>query len=106
MVTMTPVAIGKVKSILDEQDENNGLRIKVLSAGCSGFQYKMTLEHASGKDDEVLELDGLRLFIDKQSLLYLNGTRIDYIDGEQGTGFKFENPNTQPSCGCGETFEV
>ncbi|MBN2318211.1 MAG: iron-sulfur cluster assembly accessory protein [Acidobacteria bacterium] len=106
MITLTPVAIDKVKSILEGQEDNNGLRIKVVSAGCSGFQYRMTLEKESVEDDEVLEMDGLKLFIDKQSLLYLNGTKIDYIEGENGSGFKFENPNTQPSCGCGETFEA
>lgn len=106
MITMTPVAINKVKSILAGQGENDGLRIKVTSAGCSGFQYRMTLEKESGGNDEILEMDGLKLFIDRQSLLYLNGTRIDYIEGENGTGFKFENPNAQASCGCGETFEA
>ena len=106
MITLTPVAIDKVKSILAGQEDSDGLRIKVASAGCSGFQYRMTLEKEPGENDEVLDMDGLKLFIDKQSFLYLDGTSIDYIEGENGSGFKFENPNTQPSCGCGETFEV
>jgi len=106
LITLTPVAIDKVKSILAEQHENTALRIKVVSTGCSGFQYRMTLENESGSNDEVLDMDGLKLFIDKESLLYLRGTRVDYVDGDNGAGFKFENPNTKPACGCGETFEV
>jgi iron-sulfur cluster assembly protein len=106
MITLTPVAIEKVKSILANQEDNSGLRISVLSAGCSGFQYQMTLEKESGTGDEVLDMNGLTLFVDRQSFLYLDGTRIDYIEGENGTGFKFENPNAQASCGCGESFEA
>ena len=106
MITLTPVAIEKVKSILADQEEHEGLRIAVVSAGCSGFQYQMTLDKESGADDEVIEMDGLKLFIDKQSLLNLSGTKIDYIENAHGSGFKFENPNTQSSCGCGETFEA
>jgi len=106
VITLTPVAIDKVKSVLAAQRENNALRIKVVNTGCSGFQYQMTLECKSGKNDEVLDMNGLKLFIDKESLLYLSGTRIDYVDGDNGAGFKFENPNTKPACGCGETFEV
>ena len=106
MITLTPVAIDKVKSLLSGQEENNGLRIKVASAGCSGFQYRMTLENESEESDEIFDMSGLKLFIDKQSLLYLNGTVIDYIESDNGSGFKFENPNSQSSCGCGETFEA
>ena len=106
MIFLTPVAIEKVKSILAEQGEDRGLRIAVLSSGCSGFQYKMTLDKEPGENDEILNMEGLKLFIDKQSLQYLRGTNIDYVDGKDGVGFKFENPNTQASCGCGESFEV
>ena len=106
MITLTPVAIDKVKSILSGQEEKDGLRIKVASGGCSGFQYRMSLEKESGSDDQILDIDGLKLLIDKQSLLYLNGTKIDYIENDSGSGFKFENPNTKSVCGAGETFEA
>jgi len=106
MITLTPVAIEKIKSILADQEENKGLRIAVVGTGCSGFQYQMTLDKESGPDDETLDMDGFMLFIDKQSQLYLKGTRIDYIDNDNGSGFKFENPNEHASCGCGETFEA
>jgi iron-sulfur cluster assembly accessory protein len=106
MISLTPVAIEKIKSLLAGQEENEGLRIAVVSAGFSGFQYQMTLDKEPGADDEVIEMDGLKIFIDKKSFLSLRGTRIDYIENAQGAGFKFENPNTQSSCGCGETFEA
>jgi len=57
-------------------------------------------------DDKILDMEGLKIYVDTRSLLYLNGTKVDYVDGMNGSGFKFDNPNTQPSCGCGETFEA
>jgi len=106
MISLTPVAVEKVKSVLAEQGDGRGLRIKATESGCSGLQYTMTLDKSPGATDEIIEIDGIRLFIDRQSLVYLSDTNIDYIDSEAGSGFKFENPNTQPACGCGETFEV
>jgi len=106
MITMTPVAIAKVKAILAERNEESGLRIAVAGGGCSGFQYQMTLDKEPRADDRVLDLEGLRVFVDTRSLLYLNGTTVDYVDGANGSGFKFDNPNARASCGCGETFEA
>ncbi|MBN2241219.1 MAG: iron-sulfur cluster assembly accessory protein [Acidobacteria bacterium] len=106
MVTLTQFAIDKVKSILAGQEENNGLRIQVAGAECSGFQYRMTLEKEPAPGDEVLDIDGLKLFLDRRSLLHLDGTRIDFIENERESGFKFENPGVRPACGCGETFEA
>lgn len=106
MITLTPDAIAKVKAILSEQKEEAGLRIAVLGGGCSGYQYQMTLEKASKEDDKVIDMEGLKVFIDSRSMLYLNGTEVDYIDGENGSGFKFDNPNAKQACGCGESFEA
>lgn len=106
MITLTPEAISKVKSILEGRKEESGLRIAVVGGGCSGFQYQMTLDKEPREDDKIYELEGLKLYVDTRSLLYLDGTKIDYIDGQNGSGFKFENPNEQASCGCGETFEA
>jgi len=106
MVTLTPDAITKVKAFLSEQKEEAGLRIAVLGGGCSGFQYQMTLEKEAKEDDKVIDMEGLKVFIDSRSMLYLNGTEVDYIDGENGSGFKFDNPNAKDSCGCGESFEA
>jgi len=104
MLTLTPAAVDKVKAILTERGEEGGLRIAVVGGGCSGFQYQMSLDKAANADDQVLEMDGLKVFVDTRSLLYLNGTRVDFVDGLTGSGFKFENPNSKGSCGCGESF--
>ena len=106
MVTLTPVAIAKVKEILSERKEEAGLRIAVIGGGCSGFQYQMTLDKEPQADDKVIDMEGLRIFIDTRSLLYLSGTEVDYVDGSNGSGFKFDNPNAKSECGCGESFEA
>ncbi len=106
MLTLTSTAVGKVKEIMAERGEEGGLRIAVVGGGCSGFQYQMSLDSAANTEDKVIEQEGLKVFIDPHSLLYLEGAKIDYIDGENGSGFKFDNPNAQKTCGCGESFEA
>ncbi len=106
MITLTPEAIAKVKSILAEHKEESGLRIAVVGGGCSGFQYQMTLDKEPRVDDEIIDMEGLRVFVDTRSLLYLNGTKVDYVDGLNGSGFKFDNPNAKATCGCGESFDA
>jgi len=106
MITLTPVAISKVKAILSERKEEAGLRIAITGGGCSGFQYQMTLEKESNEDDQVIDIEGLKVFIDPRSIPYLTGTEVDYVDGENGSGFTFENPNAKDTCGCGECFEA
>jgi iron-sulfur cluster assembly protein len=66
----------------------------------------MSLDKEATSDDKVIEQDGVKVFVDTRSLLYLNGTRVDYVDGLTQSGFKFENPNTKGACGCGESFYV
>jgi iron-sulfur cluster assembly accessory protein len=106
MITLTPDAIAKVKAIISEQKEETGLRIAVLGGGCSGFQYQMTLEKESKEDDKIMDMEGLKVFIDSRSMLYLSGTEVDYVDSDNGSGFKFDNPNAKDACGCGESFEA
>ena len=107
MVNFTDIALSKVKQILSQQSEPlGGLRVAVIAGGCSGFQYAMNFERSSQENDEVLEIDGLKVFIDPQSFLYLEGTQIDYEETVRGAGFKFNNPNVTGSCGCGESFSV
>jgi iron-sulfur cluster assembly accessory protein len=106
MLTLTPIAIEKVKAILSERGEDAGLRIAVIGGGCSGFQYQMSLDQNPNADDKIIEQGGLKVFVDTKSLLYLAGTRIDYVDGLTGSGFKFDNPNAKSSCGCGESFNA
>lgn len=111
MITLTPAAIAKVKEVVEKEKSRlgaiQGLRIAVIGGGCSGFQYQMTLStDPPSADDRVLEFDGIKIFIDPKSALYLNGMTVDYVEGLTGSGFKFNNPNASGSCGCGESFNV
>jgi iron-sulfur cluster assembly protein len=106
VIQLTPVAVAQVKSILAERKEKADLRISVIAVECSGFRYQMTLDKEARPDDRIFDMDGLRIFVDPQSMLYLDGTRIDYVDGQEGSGFKFDNPNAAASCECGESFDA
>ena len=107
-VLLTKKAEDKVKEIMLEQPEPYaGLRIQVVGGGCSGFQYRMGFDkNFNDQSDAVFEFDGLKVFVDKQSLLYMDGAEVDYIEGLHGAGFKFNNPNSTGSCGCGSSFSV
>jgi len=105
MIQMTPVAVGKVKEILETQEPKPaGLRIAVVGGGCSGFSYSMAFENNPGLLDKTYNIDGLKVFIDQASLLYLDGAEIDYVETLEGSGFKFSNPNVKSTCGCGSSF--
>ena len=107
-ITLTKKAEDKVKEILLDQPEPfAGLRIQVVGGGCSGFQYRMGFDkNFNDQNDEVFEFEGLKVFIDKSSLLYMDGAEVDYVEGLHGAGFKFNNPNSTGSCGCGSSFSV
>jgi iron-sulfur cluster assembly protein len=106
-VTLTDTAITKVREILDMQDPKPaGLRISVVGGGCSGFSYSMAFENAPGLMDKVYNFEGLKVFIDQASLLYLDGARVDYVETLEGSGFKFDNPNVKSTCGCGSSFSA
>jgi iron-sulfur cluster assembly accessory protein len=106
-VNLTPNAITKVKEIMGQQTPvPNGLRVGVVGGGCSGFQYSMSFENAAGLMDKVYEFDGLKVFVDATSVMYLNGAIVDYVETLEGAGFKFENPNVKTTCGCGSSFSV
>lgn len=104
---LTPTAVTKVKEVLAQQEpQPTGLRIGVMGGGCSGFSYQMVFETQSTPMDKVMEFDGLKVFVDQTSLMYLDGTRVDYIESLEGAGFKFDNPNVKTTCGCGSSFSV
>jgi iron-sulfur cluster assembly protein len=107
MLTLTDKAQGKVKEILDSQPEPfAGLRVQVVGGGCSGFQYHMGFEKQENSGDEVLEVGGFKVFVDRGSSMYLDGTEIDWVEALTGSGFKFNNPNVKSTCGCGESFQA
>lgn len=107
MITVTPLAAEKIRTIKEAQNapEDAGLRVRVVGGGCSGFQYQLAFD-APRPGDEVFEVDGVRLVVDPKSSLYLAGTEIDYVDGLMGAGFTLKNPNAKGSCGCGSSFTV
>ena len=107
MIQLTETAVGKVREILATQEPKpSGLRIAVVGGGCSGFSYSMAFENSPGLLDKTLNYDGLKVFIDQASLLYLDGAEVDYVESIEGSGFKFNNPNTKSTCGCGSSFSV
>lgn len=106
-LTLTPNAVTKVKEIMGQQNPiPAGLRVGVVGGGCSGFSYSMSFENSAGMMDKTFEFDGLKVFIDATSLMYLNGCRVDYVETLEGAGFKFDNPNVKSTCGCGSSFSV
>jgi len=107
MIQLTPTAIGKVKEILGAQEPAPaGLRISVVGGGCSGFSYSMAFENTPGLLDKTYDFEGLKVFIDQASMLYLDGARVDYVESMEGSGFKFDNPQVKSTCGCGSSFSV
>jgi iron-sulfur cluster assembly protein len=106
-IELTPKAVSKVKEIMSQQSPAPaGLRLAVVGGGCSGFSYQMNFENQTNGVDKVYEFDGLRVFIDQASLMYITGTKIDYVETLEGAGFKFENPNVKTTCGCGSSFSA
>jgi iron-sulfur cluster assembly accessory protein len=107
-ITLTPDAVSKVQHFIEEQgaETGAGLRVAVLPGGCSGFQYGLNIEDAPESDDEVLDLSGVKIFIDPFSAQYLEGIEIDYVTSMMGSGFSFRNPTASGGCGCGSSFTV
>ena len=106
-LTLTDNAIVEVRKFMDAEQvpaESAGLRVSVLPGGCSGFKYSLNIEERALEDDAVLEVNGVRVFVDAFSMQYLNGVSIDYVTSMQGSGFSFHNPNATGGCGCGSSF--
>lgn len=108
MITITPKAATEVKKIMAQgsSGETLGLRVAVKGGGCSGLSYYLNLEKEPRPDDNVFESNGITVFLDSKSALYLQGTELDFSDGLNGTGFSFRNPNAQRTCGCGNSFSA
>lgn len=107
MLTITPLALTKARELLKKHGkEDQGLRVGVRGGGCSGLSYVLDFEGEARKGDQVMEFDGLRVYLDIKSQLFLTGTTLDYTVSLMDTGFKFVNPNAKRSCSCGESFSV
>lgn len=98
MLTVTDRALDVIRTVV--ADEALGLRIMVVTGGCAGLQYRLNLEAERGADDAVLDLGGFQVFIDPPSAFWLTGATMDYVEGDQGAGFVFDNPNAKSTCSC------
>ena len=104
---LTDKAIQQVKTILAREDmDGYGLRVAVVTAGCSGYSYQLDFAKEQRPGDAVLEMDGLKVYLDAKSAGHLKGTVIDYASGLAESGFKFHNPNVKGTCGCGSSFSA
>jgi iron-sulfur cluster insertion protein len=106
-MVLTDAAVGKVKSLIDEEGNPDlKLRIFVSGGGCSGFQYGFTFDETAAEDDTALVKDGVTFLVDAMSFQYLLGAEIDYTEGLEGAQFVIKNPNATTTCGCGSSFSV
>ena len=106
MISLTEAAIRQLQTLVGDQDDaGKGLRLMVERGGCAGMQYGMSLDHAR-EGDEVLEQEGVQVMVDAESLAFLRGSTVDYVDDLAGAGFRIQNPNAVRSCGCGTSFET
>ena len=109
MVQLTETAAREIKSIIDQQEldaEKIRLRVGVKGGGCSGFSYLLDLTETQKDTDETFDQHGVSIICDPKSLLYLNGTTVDFKDEVMGRGFVFNNPNATSTCGCGSSFQA
>ena len=106
-ISISEKAAKKGREFAHKEDvENFGLRVGVKGGGCSGLTYTLSIDPDSRPDDKVIEENGIRLYVDKKSYVFLAGTVLEYDDGLNGKGFEFHNPNAKTTCGCGTSFSV
>jgi len=105
-VTVSDSAARRIAEIVATEADKKMLRVTVSGGGCSGFQYGFELDSAAGEDDLVIEKDGATVLIDSMSLMYMEGSEIDFVDDLIGAAFQIKNPNATASCGCGTSFSI
>lgn len=109
MIKVSDIAKGKVVELMKDDGFNpviDFVRVGVKSGGCSGLSYELKFDKENQDGDKVFEDNGIKIIVDKKSFLYLIGTTLEYSGGLNGTGFVFNNPNAQRTCGCGESFSL
>lgn len=105
-ITMTETAANRVQAFLANRGKGLGVRLGVKTSGCSGMAYVIEFVDELDENDVVFENDGVKLIVDKKSLVYLDGTEVDYTKEGLNEGFSFNNPNSKGECGCGESFNI
>lgn len=105
-ITLTETAAERVQKFLANRGKGVGLRVGVKTTGCSGMAYVLEFVDAVNTDDQVFESHGVKVIVNPKSLVYLDGTELDYGKEGLNEGFKFNNPNVKDTCGCGESFNV
>jgi iron-sulfur cluster assembly protein len=107
MIQLTEKAIGRIRQVFVKQGvEGGGLRLGVQGGGCSGMSYLIRFEPKQRPSDRVFDFEGVKVFVDPKSLIYLEGMTLDYKESLMQSGFVFENPNAKKSCGCGTSFSA
>jgi iron-sulfur cluster assembly protein len=109
MLHVSPKAAVKIKEQTEKRavsQPTTGIRVGVKGGGCSGLSYVIEFCEAPRAKDKVIEVEGAKVIVDHKSLIYLNGTTLDYVDTFQQKGFKFNNPSQRSECGCGESFSI
>lgn len=105
-ISLTLAAADHVRKFLDSRGRGIGVRLAVRTSGCSGMAYVLEFADELDEGDQVFEDQGVRVIVDSRSLLYLDGTELDYVREGLNEGFQFNNPNARGTCGCGESFNV
>lgn len=105
-ITMTDAAHDHVSKFLSNRGTGAGIRVAVRTTGCSGMGYVLEFADQVEAEDEVFDFKGISIIVDPKSLLYLDGTELDFVKEGLNEGFKFSNPNARSECGCGESFSV
>ncbi len=104
---LTDAAVDRIKYLLQKEGKPEaGLRVYISGGGCAGMSYGMTIDDAISNDDAVVKTKGIKVLVDKLSLIYLRGSKIDYVENLQTSGFQIDNPNAASSCGCGLSFKA
>lgn len=106
-MNVTPRAVEQLNKLMEKEGKTGqGLRVTVGAGGCAGYRYHMMFEENPAESDEVIEVDGLRIFLDGESRGYLKGAELDYVESLEGSFFNIDNPNARSMCDCGQSFEA
>lgn len=106
MIDVTEKAAQKIQNMLDRRGKGLGIRLGIKTTGCSGLAYVLEYVDVAGEEDKLFESNGVKIYVDPKSFVYLQGLTVDYVRNGLNEGFEFVNPNERDRCGCGESFRV